>query len=299
MERKEFRRDRRYLVPAVSLTIRDSEYRARNWSLGGLLLERAAPYSVGARIAGELRVDGHRDGFVVRAEVLRRDPAEGTLACRFVDPPPSLIDGLDNALAHRLMRRRASSRGTVARAVLVFLMLAAAAPAVAATESSVANPDQAATLVPGGFRLPEFHLSFPELLSGPPPAGPGDLQISLTSGGKNVLQFLFSPRSEFAFASDPTTGASRSYAGLSWNLFDKSGFFGNLDLSGSLTQFGPDPFYRQDYGPPLALHSTFELGFKLGASHSLTLSLDHSQAPDLFGDHYDINNLRLRYGLKF
>ena len=38
---KEMRRDRRYALPPVAVTLGDTQYRARNWSLGGLLLESA------------------------------------------------------------------------------------------------------------------------------------------------------------------------------------------------------------------------------------------------------------------
>ena len=57
--------------------------------------------------------------------------------------------------------------------------------------------------------------------------------------------------------------------------------------------------YRRSLGPPLALHSTFEFGYELGDRHSLTLSLDRATAPDIFNEHNELDNLHLRYGLKF
>ncbi len=289
---KEHRRDRRYAVPAVSVTILDGEYQALNWSLGGLLLQHAPAASVGGHLNGRLRVSGRADSFDVTAEVLRRNTPEGTLACRFVDPSPAMVEALDGALAARLLGRRSAGRGAAFGALLAASLLMAMPPALAGSPGG-------ATLVPGGFPLPEFRLNFPDLLYGPPPSGSPDLQISLTSPDKTVLQFLFSPRSQFAFTTDPDTRTSRSYAGVSWNLFENNGFFGNLGLAGSFTQPGAEEFYRHDLGPPLALHSTFEFGYELGAGHSLTLSLDHASATDLFGDRYDNSNLRLRYGLKF
>jgi hypothetical protein len=292
LEHKEFRRDRRYSVPAVSVITAAGEHRARNWSLGGLLLDRAPGLAAGGQVAGQLRVGGRSDSFDVTAEVVRRNTPEGTIACRFVDPSPAMVSALDGALAARLLGRRTAARAGALGVLAAAALLMAAPQALAASGGGGA-------LVPGGFPLPEFRLNFPDLLAGPPPMGPSDLKISLTSPDKSVLQFLFSPRSQFGFSTDRETGTSRSYAGLSWNLFENSGFFGNLDLSGSFTRPGATELYRNDLGPPLALHSTFEFGYQLGAQHSLTLSLDHATAPDLFGDRYDNNNLRLRYGLKF
>lgn len=286
---QEFRRDRRYASPAVTINIGQDSCPARNWSLGGLLLEDAPRLDVGERLIGRLRVAGRADDFALTAEAIRHDPDAGTLACRFLDPSPAMVDALDAAVARRFSRRPRQ----VAIATALLAALFAAAPQAQAAS--------AGALVPGAAPLPEFHLNFPNLLSEPllPPTQAGDLQISLTSPDRGVLQFLFSPRTLVGGVTDPDFGASRSYAGLGWNLFDAGGFYGTLGFAGSLTRPGPDDPYRQLFGPPFAIHSMFELGYELGGPHSLTLSLDHSSAPDLFNDRGGLDNLRLRYGLKF
>jgi hypothetical protein len=220
------------------------------------------------------------------ALALRRNAPEGTLACRFVNPSSALFDALDGAMAARFLSRGAGAFG----AVLAGALLLGSPQAIAAGSTG------SGALVPGGFALPEFRLNFPDLLAGPPS---GDLQISLTSSDKSVLQFLFSPRSQFGINTDPGTGTSRGYVGLSWNLFENGGFFGNLGFAGSLTRPGAEEMNRRALGAPLAVHGTFELGYQIGNQHSLTLSLDHASAPDLFAEHSDYNNFRLRYGLKF
>lgn len=267
-------------------------FSALNWSLGGLLLGGAPVAAIGDRLVGQLRVEGRADGVEIAAEVLRFDTKNGTWACRFIEPSPALVGALDAAVASRLSRRHAARRGA-AGAALVLGMIATAPHALAGAPGSAA-------LIPGGFPLPEFYLNFPDRLAEPLPTGPSDLRISLTTPDKSVLQFLFSPRPEFAIATDRGTGTSRSSAGLSWNLFDSNGFFGSFGLAGSVTRTnGVDDVYRRYFGPPLALHGHFEFGYQLGAQHSLTLSLDHAAAPDAFGEHSDLDNLQLRYGLKF
>jgi PilZ domain len=289
---KEMRRDRRYALPPVAVTVGDTEYRARNWSLGGLLLE-AAPVAVGGRLAGALRVAGRGEAFEVTAEAVRHDKEHGLdlLGCRFVDPSPEMVGALDAAVAARLLRRGAAPQLGLGAGLLFALLLA----------SGPAKADGAGVLVPGNAPLPQFRLDFPNLLLeplGPGPAG-SDLQISLSSPGSGVVNFLFSPRSLYGMQTDSSTGTSRSYAGLSWNLFSSGGFFSNLSIAGSVTRPGPEELYRRYLGPTVGFHQQFELGYQLGDGHSLTLSLDHETSPDPFSDHSELDNLRLRYGLKF
>lgn len=290
---KEMRRDRRYALPRVALTLGDAEYEARNWSLGGLLLERGPSLTVGGRVAGALRVAGRDEVFPITAEAVRRDKAAGLLACRFIEPSPEMVGALDAAVAARFLRRNAGSRAALGAALVAALLLAAA--------PANAQGGGGGVLVPGNAPLPEFHLNFPNLMLEPlgSPATGDNLQISLTSPDRGVVSFLFSPRERFGMQQDASTGTSRSYAGLSWNLFSNDGFFGNLSLAESVTRPGPEEMYRRYLGPTVAMHSGFELGYQIGDGHSLTLSLDRATAPDPFSDRTELDNLRLRYGLKF
>jgi len=287
---QESRRDRRYAAPPVLVSLGGDVFAARNWSLGGLLLDAGPAVTVGCRFEAEIQVEGRDDRFLITAEALRRDRHSGSLACRFVEKSPDLVTALDRAIAARFLRAR-RGRGALGAAVAVATVLA----------GSSALAGGPGVLIPGGAPALEFRLNFPSPMIEPqgPPTTKGDLQISLTSPDRSVIQFLFSPRSRFGTESDPETGSSRTYAGLSWSLFDNGGFFGNLSLAGSVTRPGPDELYRSYLGPPLAIHSTFELGYQLGDRHSLTLSFDRATAPDLFSERNEFGNLRLRYGLKF
>jgi len=287
---QELRRDRRYASPPITLALDGGDYPARNWSLGGFLLDGAPAIGADGIISGRLRVAGRTDFFPVKARAIRRDDQAGTLACRFVDPSPTMVTALDAAVMARFLGRR-SRRAGIGAAILAGFLIAAA-PASAASGGG---------LVPGSAPLPEFHLNFPNLLIEPlaAPAVAGDLQIELTSPDRSVVQFLFSPRSTFAIDNNPNTGTNRSFAGLSWNLFEDNGFFGNLSFAGSLTRPGAEEMAPRALGPSFALHSMFELGYQIGDGHSLTLSLDRATTPDFLSERNEFNNLHLRYGLKF
>jgi hypothetical protein len=286
---KDMRRDRRHIAPPLTVRVVGRRYVTRNWSLGGFLLDEAPPLDVGAQLIGQILLPSGPT-IQILAEAIRRDEAAGTLAFRFINPTPALVIALDHAVAVRLSRRR----GQAAR-----IGLAALAALIATAMPARAD----GALVPGAAPLPEFRINFPDLVPapiGPPP--PSDLSISVTSRDHSVIHFLFSPRSEFGTATDLQTGTMRSYAGVSWNLFDKGGFYGNLGFAGAVTQPGLEDTLARNwryFGPPLALHSTFEIGYQLGDGHSLTLSLDRASEPSMLSDRYELDNFTLRYGLKF
>jgi hypothetical protein len=196
---------------------------------------------------------------------------------------------------------------------LSFPWRAAALALVAIAGSLTAHAaDQAQPLtLSGGASLPEaatvptFHFDF--LLDDPvrqalrPPGSSSNLEIALTSPNNGVFHFLFSPRPQFGFANDGVAGISRSYAGLSWNLFDSSGLYGNLGLGGTYdsTSSVPNDPLRRSLGPPLMLHGGLELGYHFGEQHSLSLRLDEGVTPGFHLNGETSDNFRLRYGLKF
>jgi len=222
----------------------------------------------------------------------------------------SHVDGVLVMFPTRLECRAGSvgARGAAAglwrllAATAAILAIAAAGPALAGGPVSAVSTNGVG-LVRGGAPLPDFQIDFlSDLGTSPlalPRANTGDLDIALTSPDHSVLHFLFSPRPQFGFSLDKDTGTTRGYAGLSWNVFGFSGISGNLGLAGSVTQSGPEDPNRRLLGPPLALHSTFELGYQFGSQDSLSLSLDHATTPDFLNEHGDINNIHLRYGLHF
>jgi len=180
---------------------------------------------------------------------------------------------------------------------------AMAAPALAGGQSTpLTLTDGPSHVVP---EQPELHLDYllndPTRRAAAPALGSDNLEIALTSPDVGVFRFLFSPRPQFGLSLDKVTG-NRGYAGLTWNLFDSDSVFGNLGLAGS---YDPgvgapnDPLGRTLTTPSLTLHGALELGYHIGARHSLSLSLDQGRTPDLKLNSETTDNLRLRYGLKF
>lgn len=193
------------------------------------------------------------------------------------------------------------------RAAAVLAVLAgaagAAAPALAGGQTTQLTTTGNA-LTSGAASLPELHLDYllndPTRRGGSPQLGSDNLEIALTSPDIGVFRFMFSPRPQFGLSLDKVAG-NRGYAGLTWNLFDSDSLFGNVGLAGSYdsaTAAASDPLHRS-LTPPLMLHGALELGYHIGAQHSLSLSLDQGRSPEFKLNAETTDNLRLRYGLKF
>ena len=104
-DRHEARRDRRYPLPPITLTVPSGAYQTSNWSLGGFLLPAGIDHAPGASVSGKATMPDGRTTHPFSAEVVRRD-ADGT-GFRFVDPSGELVGALDRAIANRLFRKRA------------------------------------------------------------------------------------------------------------------------------------------------------------------------------------------------
>jgi hypothetical protein len=108
-DRHEARRDRRYSLPPITVTLASGSYATGNWSLGGFLLppnlEPALDLALGAPVSGQVSLPDGGATLAFCAEVVRCD-ADGT-GFRFVEPSDELVGALDRAIAHRLFRKRA------------------------------------------------------------------------------------------------------------------------------------------------------------------------------------------------
>ena len=106
-DRADERRDRRYPLPPLTVTVDGKAYTTLNWSLGGFLLgDWTIPTTAADVLSGMLQVekDGPRFGFTV--EVVRWNSDSSSLAAKFVEIEPGAIDHLDRSLARRFARRR-------------------------------------------------------------------------------------------------------------------------------------------------------------------------------------------------
>src|SRR5471032_2588159 len=103
---QEDRRDRRYPLPALLITIDGVEYSTINWSLGGFLItgfdRKIAP---GESISGMLHSLDQTTGFAFAATVVRTgDPAPDHLAVKFSDLSELGMSTLERIITRRLFR---------------------------------------------------------------------------------------------------------------------------------------------------------------------------------------------------
>jgi hypothetical protein len=85
IDRRELRRDHRYLLPALDVMIGEGRYRAINWSMGGLLIDGVC-HDIGSRVRGTFGIAGSSEPMPFAATVMRIDPEFGSCAICFDDP---------------------------------------------------------------------------------------------------------------------------------------------------------------------------------------------------------------------
>jgi hypothetical protein len=100
-DRVELRRDRRYLVPMLDVTIAGGWFRALNWSMGGLLLDGICQ-DIGSRVRGTVGLTGSCEIMPFAATVVRIAPEFGSCALCFDDPRAERVEEDENAFADRL-----------------------------------------------------------------------------------------------------------------------------------------------------------------------------------------------------
>ncbi len=94
----ELRRDCRYGLPALEVTIGDERFRAINWSMRGALLYGICEV-VGARVRGEMGLPGSSEAMPFAATVIRADLDSGNSAICFEDVRTERIEFHDHAAA--------------------------------------------------------------------------------------------------------------------------------------------------------------------------------------------------------
>ena len=162
-------------------------------------------------------------------------------------------------------------------------------------------------LVPGlAAAAPVFHMDFllddARRLSEATLGTTRDLEISLTSPNNSVFRFMFSPRAQFGFGYDPVSGASRGYAGLTWDLFTENSIYGRLGLASSFDAGGLGgglPERRMQIAP-VTFHGAIELGYRFDQKNSVSLAIDQGVVPIARGNNPEtVDNFVLRFGRKF
>jgi hypothetical protein len=104
-DRDEARRDRRYPLRQICVSLDAGDYETANWSLGGFLLADGPDLALGATVAGNLKLFDDRAPFDFTAEVVRRD--HDGVGFHFVEISSDLVGALDRVLANRMFKKRA------------------------------------------------------------------------------------------------------------------------------------------------------------------------------------------------
>ncbi|HEX3497854.1 MAG TPA: PilZ domain-containing protein [Stellaceae bacterium] len=102
----EDRRDRRYPLPTLIISIGGVEYGTVNWSIGGFLItgfdRKVVP---GQAITGMMRPVNRPEGLPFTATVVRSgDPEPGYLAAKFEDLSELGLSMLERIITRRLFR---------------------------------------------------------------------------------------------------------------------------------------------------------------------------------------------------
>jgi hypothetical protein len=105
-DRREERRDKRYPLPVLVITIDGELYETVNWSLGGFLVTGFARHlEPGDTITGSFRLVDQPISVEFSAEVVRIDgPARDHLAVKFTDLGEHGMSVLERIITRRLFR---------------------------------------------------------------------------------------------------------------------------------------------------------------------------------------------------
>src|SRR5712691_7902927 len=105
-DRHEGRRDRRYPLPPLVITIDGAEYKTVNWSLGGFLIDGFAGKTTPGRLLTGTLGPSERPAIIeFTATVVRiGEPAPDQLAVRFNDLGERDISILERIITRRLFR---------------------------------------------------------------------------------------------------------------------------------------------------------------------------------------------------
>jgi len=194
----------------------------------------------------------------------------------------------------------------------VLALVAAFAPAHAQVKVSTVNNSVSLTLdsnsgslLPGPDNASSFHMNFllddSRRMTATPLGTTRDFELSLTSPNNSVFRFIFSPRPQFGIGYDPLSGTNRAYAGMTWDLFSTSSWFGHFGLASSFDPGFGGPFARRFDEAPLMFHGALEFGYRFNESNALLFAIDQGVAPYAHGTGVGptIDNFTLRYGTRF
>jgi lipid A 3-O-deacylase len=181
-------------------------------------------------------------------------------------------------------------------------------PFLAATAWCAAASAQ--TLVPGGFidELKFGVLRHDAGVFGDNKEDGVDLNLEARFVSPEFLRPLFSPRPHLGLSVNSAGDTSQLYAGLTWSFTLLRGLFSTrdslyLDASvGGAAHDGKldgDLADRKALGSRILFRESLELGYSFTPSQSISIMLDHVSNANLANRNEGLDNLGVRYGVKF
>jgi lipid A 3-O-deacylase len=168
----------------------------------------------------------------------------------------------------------------------------------------------AQTLVPGGFidELKLGVLRHDAGIFGDNKEDGADINLETRFVSPELLRPLFAPRPHLGLSVNTAGDTSQLYAGLTWSLTLTRGLFSTSDslyLDASIGGAAHDGKLdiesadRKALGSRFLFRESLELGYSFTPSQSISIMLDHVSNANLANRNEGLDNLGIRYGVKF
>jgi lipid A 3-O-deacylase len=133
-----------------------------------------------------------------------------------------------------------------------------------------------------------------------------DLNLELRFVSPEFLAAIWSPRPHLGVHGSLAGDTSQLYFGLTWSFMlwrtgGADGLFLDASLGGAAHNGELDPVRadRKALGSRVLFRESLELGYRFGEVHSISVMLDHVSNANLADHNEGLDNLGVRYGLKF
>ena len=168
----------------------------------------------------------------------------------------------------------------------------------------------AQTLVPGRFidELKIGLLRHDAGIFGSNKEDGADVNLEARFASPDFLSALFAPRPHLGVSINTAGDTNQVYAGLTWTIPLFRGLFSTTDSlyldasiggaahDGKLDTDAPD---RKSLGSRFLFRESLELGYSFTPSQSVSIMLDHVSNANLANRNEGLDNLGIRYGIKF
>ena len=135
-----------------------------------------------------------------------------------------------------------------------------------------------------------------------------DINAEARFASPGFLKFLFAPRPHFGISANTAGDTSQVYFGLTWTVTLFRSVFLNGDslfVDGSLGgavhngELDTNELGKKSLGSRILFRESLELGWAFTPNQSISLMLDHISNANLGERNEGLDNVGIRYGLKF